>query len=264
MELVDIHSHILHDIDDGASSLDVSIELLKRSYENGVNKLVLTPHFTYHSENSVDRFIRKRERRLEQLKSEIENQGILVPELYLGAEVTMNTNLSRIDGIEKLSIAGTRYILIEMPYTPWLTWMYDCLFDLITVNKLIPVIAHIERYFLPRDNKRISDLANLDVYFQINASSVLDKKQHRNIIKLVNNNLVYFIGSDTHDLVERPPKVLEALEHLEKKVSYELSHFLNVNNNLLLQNEFIDRAEDVYIPKNNMSILDRLFNSGSL
>ena len=261
MDLIDVHSHILHNIDDGAKDLDISIELLKSAYEQGVRKLILTPHYDNHLKYTVDAFLKKRAERFSELEEEIKKRKIKVPEFYLGAEVSVMTDLSKINGIEKLAIGNTRYILLEMPYTLWYDWMFDFIFKLITQKNLIPVIAHIERYFGLINPKQIQDLSKMELYFQINAASVVDKMQFKNIKRLINNDLVYFMGSDAHDLKKRPVLMKQAADILEKKVSKEFVHFLTMNSGLMLDNNLIDRADDLYIPKKKMSFLDKLLYS---
>jgi len=258
MYLTDVHSHILQNIDDGSKDLDTSIALLESSYEQGVRKLVLTPHYDV-KKYSVNTFLAKRRNRFLELKSEIQKRGISAPELCLGAEVSVTTDLSVVEGIEKLVFENTRYILIEMPYDMWQNWMFDSIFNLMTKKNLSPVIAHIERYFDSIEHSKIIGLSKMDLYFQINAASVIDKRQFKNILRLINNNMIYFLGSDAHDLKLRPSLIRQAVDVLEKKVSKEYAHFLTVNANFMLKNKIIDRAEEIDVPKGNMSLWDKVF-----
>jgi len=261
MYLTDVHSHILHNIDDGSKNLDTSIELLESSYEQGVRKLVLTPHFDF-KKYSISVFLAKRRNRFLELKDEIAKRKIKSPKLYLGAEVSLETDISVVKGIEKLAFENTNYILVEMPYSMWQNWMYDSLFNLMTKQNLIPVMAHIERYFDSVELSRILDLAKMDLYFQVNASSIVNKSQFKNVLKFINSNLVYFLGSDAHDPELRPSLIKQAVDILEKRVSKEYVHFLTINASLMLDNKTIDRAEELEIPKDNMRLWDKIFCKG--
>ena len=258
MYLIDVHSHILHNIDDGAKNIDISIEMLTESFNQGVRKLILTPHFDDYLKCPVDTFLAKRERRFLELKNEIEKRNAEVPELYLGAEVGITSDLSEVPEIEKLTIGNTNYILLEMPYTIWNDWVFDSIFKLITVKKVIPIIAHIERYFGLINPKKIIDLSQMELYFQVNADSITDKKQLGNVLRLINNDLVYFLGSDAHSLKSRPSMMKQAAEILENKVSKEYAQYLMINSNLMLDNKFVERADDVNIPKGRLSTLNKL------
>ena len=260
MYLTDVHSHILHNIDDGSPNLDTSIELLEASFEQGVRKIVLTPHFDF-KKYSIGTFLTKRKNRFLELKDEIEKRKIKSPKLYLGAEVSLTTDISVVRDVEKLAFENTNYILIEMPYNMWQNWMYDSIFNLMTTKDLVPIMAHIERYFESVELSRILDLAKMDLYFQINASSVVNKNQFKHVLKFINNNLVYFLGSDAHDPVLRPSLLKQAIDILEKRVSKEYAHFLTVNASLMLDNKMIDRAEELEIPKGNMRLWDKIFYS---
>jgi protein-tyrosine phosphatase len=180
----------------------------------------------------------------------------------LGAEVSVTTDLSRIQGVEKLAIEGTDYILVEMPYSFWHNWMYESLFKLMTEKRLIPIIAHIERYYNAKDNSQIVNLAQLDVYFQVNASSIVHNEQFKFVMRLINNNYVYFLGSDAHNNDDRSVSMKKAVEILKRKVSGKFVQFLMVNARMMLDNKIVEKSEATYVPKYNVSLWNRLFRGG--
>ena len=263
MYLFDIHSHILPGIDDGVTTVDEAIEILKSAYDDGIRHIVLTPHY-YARERSVNRFIDKRKRQFDKLKEEISRLGIKCPKLYLGAEVNLSTDISEIENIEKLAIEGTNYILVEMPYSVWQEWMYASLFNLMSMKNLVPIIAHVERYMNAKNNERILRLSEMDVYFQINATSLLEKAYSGFVTKLICNNFVFFLGSDTHDREIRPNRLKEAVLVLEKKVSKKYVEFLMTNAHMMIDNRYIERTEAKYVSKEKLSFFSKLLNIGSI
>ena len=258
LKYTDVHSHILHRLDDGPEHIETSLKMLEEEYRQNVETVILTPHFKDAEHASIDDFLRKRNERAEELKRFAGEQGVTIPELRLGAEVALNCDLSVIDGIEKLCIEGTRYILIEMPYSAWYDWMFDSLYSLVAHCNLIPVIAHIERY--PHvDKKKLNKLSGMDVYFQINAEAVLDKKMRKNVIKMIEKDAIHLMGSDCHNQSGRAPNLADGYEYLVKKVSGEFAHYLNVNSHLLLDNEYIEKYSGNYYQVETESFFRRIF-----
>ena len=259
LKLVDVHSHILPRLDDGPEHIETSLKMLEEQYRQNVETVIVTPHFKDAENTPVDMFIQKRNRRAEELRQYAKEQGVTIPSLRLGAEVLLNCDLSEIDGIEKLTIEGTRYILIEMPYTAWYDWMFDSIYALVAHCNLIPVIAHIERY--PQvDKKKFNKLASMDVYFQINAESILDKQIRKHVLKMVEKDAIHLMGSDCHNQSERSPNLAEAYDYLTKKVSGEFAHYLNVNSHLLLDNEYIEKyASNYYQTEPEKGFFRRIF-----
>lgn len=258
LKYVDVHSHILHRMDDGPEHIETSLKMLEEEFRQNVETVILTPHFKDAEHASIDEFIRKRNERAEELTRFAQEQGAKIPALRLGAEVALNCDLSVIDGIEKLVIEGTRYILIEMPYSAWYDWMFDSLYGLVAHRNLIPVIAHIERY--PHvDKKKLNKLSGMDVYFQINAESLLDKQMRKNVQKMIGKDAIHLMGSDCHNQSGRAPNLLEGYEYLAKKVSGEFANYLNVNSHLLLDNEYIEKYASNYYQVESVGFFRRIF-----
>ena len=154
--MVDIHTHILPKMDDGASSLEESLEMCAAAAESGVKTIVATPHF--YDVEATDAFLEKREERLALLKNGLAESGQSL-EIRVGAEVAMRPELySRRDQLKRLSLGDTRYLLAEMPFSPIpMQEVFDYV-ELIFDQDLIPVIAHPERYAYFQENYDIPNL----------------------------------------------------------------------------------------------------------
>ena len=135
--MIDWHSHILPKLDDGSKNLDEALELLRILSEQGVNTVIATPHF-YANDESLERFLERRE---ESYKSLCEALPENSPKLLLGAEVCYYPGISRLDGLEKLCIEGTRLLLLEMPFEHWTEH---------TIREVRELAAQVDAY-LPRE-----------------------------------------------------------------------------------------------------------------
>ena len=122
--MIDIHSHILPGVDDGAENLEISVELLKSQYKQGITTVVATPHF-YPANNSVENFIKKRNLAFEELNNYIRNNSIKdIPEIILGAEIHFSTDICNVD-IRPLLIENTNFVLFELPYNFSGSWVVN-------------------------------------------------------------------------------------------------------------------------------------------
>lgn len=219
---IDFHSHILPQMDDGAKSTDESIELLKILAEAKVEKVVLTPHF-YRDDENIAAFLKRREASYKSLVQAINDVGedLHLPELILGTEVLFTPSLSSDPDFEKLCIENTDYILLELPFIKFHDNFYrDYIKFLNRCDKKI-ILAHIERYL--RFGNSVKDLQKLieagNVTCQLNCSSIVksgffDMKKLKAIIE---SDAVSAIGTDTHNLISRPPLYKKAELILRKK-----------------------------------------------
>lgn len=211
--MIDIHSHILPNIDDGSSSVDESIKMLKELSSQGIKTVVATPHF-YANHNTVKNFLLTREESFNQLKSSLD---FSVPKVLLGAEVKYYEGISRLEGLEKLKIENSKLLLLEMPMRKWSEYTLRELFELSSRGDLIIVLAHIERYLRFQNKETISKLVEKGIYIQSNADFFINFYTRRKAIQMLNKNLIHFIGSDCHDMIIRPPVISNAIEYICRK-----------------------------------------------
>lgn len=216
-DIIDFHSHILPEIDDGSSSAEESVQMLSKMYKQGVRLVLATPHF-YDVHTNVDTFLEKRSKSHKLLMEKINEQNICFPEIKLAAEVHFSYEILDDPQLEFLCVENSRCILIEMPYGIWYDWMYEGINKIATERNLIPVLAHLERYVnFPGGLEQIKKMLELDVYAQINADSFLKKRYNKVISQLFQMNKIHLIGSDTHDIKNRPCKIDRAREKIISK-----------------------------------------------
>lgn len=220
--MIDIHSHIVFDVDDGPQSRGESKVLLEEAYAQGVRTIVSTSHRRKGMFETPEDKIAANFREVKQLAQEI---GPDLTILY-GAEIYFSG-----DALEKLEkgliprLNGTRYALIEFSMNTPYRDIHSALSKILLLG-ITPVIAHIERYHaLENDEKRVKELINMGCYTQINSSSVLKPKlfgdAHKFMKKraayFLEKNLVHVVASDMHNLDNRPPFMKEAYDLITKK-----------------------------------------------
>lgn len=235
--LIDMHTHILPGIDDGAASVEISIAMLRESWNQGVRTVLATPHCHLKKESDIQAFIKKRDESYNRLKSALEKNHEELPEIRLGCEVRIDRDVSKFDGLEKLCIEGTNYILIEMPYQKWTQSLYDALYYM-TLRKLRPIMAHIERFYDHVDE--FDNLIDLELLYQINAESFLNSKVLGIMPYFFKNKMVQLIGSDMHNMELRPQKLLKAYQKIEAIYGFECVDYLIKNSNMILDNQYIN------------------------
>lgn len=217
--MVDLHSHVLFGIDDGAQSIEQSIEILKRAYDSGIRKMMATPHFTIGED--VEEFIEKRNRRLERLREAVRAEGIAL-ELKAGAEVYITDELFNEDKLDLLLFEGGRVMLSEFKYHSLKPEIFLGYVDEIKARGINVLVAHPERYSYLMNNARLLEaLLERGVFLQVNAISLFEDSEEGEFARfLVKNNLANVIASDIHHPSSRRLKAMKMLS--ETKGDYVL------------------------------------------
>lgn len=230
-KMVDFHSHFLPNVDDGADSLECSLEILECLNKQGVDNVVATPHF-YADRESIREFLSRRQFSHELLRKELETKGQVAPKILLGAEVALNPETPKDKDLERLCIENTNVILVELPYGNYQEWMTYAIYEIISRKKLHPVIAHFERFCTDKKMLKIYEtLLSLEISVQINADSFLDKHNFKTIKHFVKKGIIDVIGSDVHNNIGRKSNLDKAKQVIERKFGKE--YFAKLNENAL-------------------------------
>lgn len=231
--MIDFHSHVLPNVDDGSRDIQESLEMLRMSANQGIKTMVATPHF-YVEQDTVEGFLSKRKKAFDVLMQNCKEQNL--PHIECGAEVYFFNELSQLDNVESLSIASSRYILIEMPFEIWTNRTFDSLYNLIIRKRLIPIIAHIERYIpIQRDMRKIKTLMDMDVLVQINGSFINNWRTRRKALSFIKMGKVHLLGSDCHNIENRKPNLKKSFDIIEKKLGIETVATINSNGKKILE-----------------------------
>lgn len=216
MGYIDIHSHILPGVDDGAKSIEEAIELLIQEKENGVTSVLCTPHF-YPEIDAYEAHTEKCEAAFSFLCEAIRSKEL--PSIYLGHEVQYFAGISRCQTLDKLCIKGTNILLLELPFlTPLTDYMLTEVENIDRDLGITVILAHIERYIGDRRFKKIIKLINNgSIKAQINADAVINPLTKKSVQKLIKRNLISYIASDAHSPELRPVLIQKALLELKAK-----------------------------------------------
>lgn len=246
--MVDFHTHILFDIDDGAKSLEDSLQLLNLQANQGVKSVVLTPHF-YPRLNVLKEYVMKRNEHMLILENAITKLDLDI-KILKGSEVYFSNDLLDLD-LRDLVIENTDYILIEFSSKMMTNTLISQLQGIISKG-YIPILAHIERYpFFVDNSQLLVDLIEVGVLTQVNAKTFLDKQHHKWLKAAVKHNLVHLIASDTHSMDKRPPNLKKGLDEVESRFGSEFKEYLLTNARKMLDNEIIE----VYQPSKINKVL---------
>ena len=145
-----------------------------------------------------------------------------------------STRVGNITDLDKLTIGGTNYILLEMPYEKW---KYDTFDEIYNITQLgfKPIMAHLDR-FLDQEHW-FGELFGMDLLYQINSCAFIDKNTRKMVARLFEKNAIHIIGSDTHNLSDRKPDASAAYEIVSKKFGKEYVDFFEENGRNILENK---------------------------
>lgn len=229
MPIVDMHSHILPGIDDGARRMWETRELMKEAYEQGIRRIVATPHY-HRGKHYVSP-----ERIRELVLAANEEAGKIAPDLKIeeGQElVYFDGILEELASGRALTLAGTSYILVEFPVEVAYEKMYQAVRSLIQA-RYRPVLAHIERYRCLRSGGRLEELGKAGVLMQMNFTSLSGSPFHFGewnwCRKQVMAGHIHVFGTDMHRVDYRPPKIGPSLAWLKKALPQDMERLLNRN-----------------------------------
>lgn len=233
--LVEMHCHILPGIDDGAKHLETSLKMITRLQEQGVKKIVLTPHY-YSDTISLDDFLKQREKAYNRLVNALPSGS---PELIPAAEVYISDYLFNNKNLDDLKIGNSKYILIEHPFSNnFSEKTYDRLMNLYCDYGARPILAHIERYpALMSDTNKLASYIEMGCLTQVNISSFVNspRKLKKHLLRLLDEGFVYLVGTDCHNMDSRPPEFEYGLKEIEKKYGRETVEMLIANSNAITE-----------------------------
>ncbi len=219
--MTDLHTHILPGVDDGAKDPEESLKLLSLERAQGVDTVVLTPHF-YRDREKAESFLHRRaeamlvlEERLAQLSP---NEREALPKLRLGAEVAWWPNLAGCEQLPELCIEGTKNLLLELPFSPWSEQMIKRIYDLMGRTGVTPVIAHLDRYLKTQRAELIRGVLELGVPVQMSGDALLHLLTRGTPLKLLRQKQAHLIASDCHHISRRVPNLGDAMKTAEKKL----------------------------------------------
>lgn len=219
--VIDVHSHILPGIDDGARRMWETRELMKQAYEQGIRRIIVTPHY-HRGKHYIDP-----DGILELTEKVQKEADKLFPDMriYAGQElIYFNGVFEAIAAGKTVTMAGSDCLLME--FQPEVS--YEIIYQAVRQMALMrykPVLAHIERYLCLRAPGRVEELRKSGAYMQMNfgslAGGIRHVKENLWCRKMVMDGNVQFLGTDMHRVDFRPPEIGKAVEWVCRKCGEE-------------------------------------------
>ncbi len=238
--MIDIHSHIIPQADDGSKSIEETFNILKEAQDAGYTDIILTSHFIegHYELNKIDR-----QAWVAALNESIKKENINI-NLYPGAEIFVSQSMCQNlkDGTI-CTLNNSRYVLFELPMNSKTIYLNEVIFELISMD-LVPIIAHPERYaFVQKDPNILIDFIEMGVLFQGNIASIsgyYGSEAKKTIKKLLQNNMIHFLGSDNHRQNTIYADMNNIKEELKKVITLEEYKLLTeINPRKIINNEEI-------------------------
>lgn len=238
--LIDIHSHILPGVDDGADCPETSLRMLETAARDGISRIILTPHNKPARRNVPPRRIAER---MEQLQDALNQRGTAV-RLYAGSELYYREGLAEeLEAGEVLTLAASRYVLAEFPPEAEYGYIWNGVYSLQT-RGYRPILAHVERYRHVCGRKAgAEELAEMGCCLQVNAGSVTGRfgfSARQFTRRLLRQGLVSFVATDAHDTGRRAPVLSDCAAYVAGKLGEDAAQAIFHDNPMrVIEDEYI-------------------------
>ncbi len=250
--MIDLHSHIIYGIDDGAKTLEDAEAIIEIAIKNKVKAIFLTPHYILDSKYMANN--KKKKAILSELKRKYKDKI----DLYLGNEIYVNDDIHELVKKGEISPLGNKYLLIELPIYNEYPNLENYLFTLRDLGYKI-IIAHPERYYyFYQDFNKVLNFQRQGIYFQGNYMSIYNtygKMAKKLFIKILKHHCYSFMASDIHSSKQKYyQKLARAKEKIAEYTNKEYANDIFYNNAAkIITNEEIEIKF-----KEKISIFDRI------
>ena len=226
--MVDLHCHILPNVDDGSFSMDETVEILKQAANAGFDTICFTPHY---AEPQYVKDKKQNQETLAKVKEKLEHKTIAI-KLFLGNEVFLQDKMPELLECGKISsLADTQYILIELPmYQELPEEVVQKMIGSLQEKELKVVVAHPERYvYIQKSPDKLPQYFGENVIFQSNYASILGgygREAQKTIKKLIKDRKIHYFATDTHhannSIYEKMPIILKKLSKIVDEEYFEI------------------------------------------
>lgn len=238
--MIDFHSHIVYDVDDGVATIEDAIQIIKEARNVGFDKIILTPHYM---EGCYVASINEIKTKIEELEKKCKEQQIDVT-FYQASEIYITDDIAKLlqENLAS-SIHGSRYVLFELPINFEPQNLLKIIENLIAKGK-IPIIAHPERYtYMQKEPKKVVELIKQGVLFQANYGSIIGqygKEAKKTVKRLLKSNSIHFLGTDVHK-TESIYQNIDKIKHELRKIIKEeqIEELTTKNAEKVIRNEEI-------------------------
>ncbi len=226
MKIIDIHSHLLPEVDDGSPSMERSLQILQDEIREGVTDIICTPHYRldwFHTEYEKIKEV------FDAFSAETKKMSLPV-NLYLGQELHIHEDmLSHLQNGKATTLNKSKYVLLELDWQSRPENLAEIVKSYVD-NGYFPIIVHYERFTYKNINE-VKLLRDLGALFQINAYSLFAVESEQNkefAFEMLDREYVDFIASDYH--ARKQLKIAEAVELIENRYGKETTDKLFYTN----------------------------------
>lgn len=240
MNFIDIHSHVLPGIDDGAQDESEALEMLRIAANDGICQIIATPHFHYRRGHASPEQIKQAVSKMQELL----NKEKIPMKLHTGNELYYTHELlETVKAGEALTMADSDYVLLEFSPETEERRIQNAVYEFLNEG-YYPIIAHMERYLAFQKNQDFAEkISEMGAYFQINAGSLIGNAgwQIKHFARLmIKNGFIQFVATDAHDIGRRSPTLAKASDWITKKCGEsELLEYLYENPRMVIENKAI-------------------------
>jgi protein-tyrosine phosphatase len=226
--MIDLHTHILPGVDDGAPDLATALDMARMAVDDGIKVMACTPHFMpgiYDNESSDIRC------RIADFTQRLRDANIPL-EIVVGADAHMRPDfLSCLHDGKILRLNDSRYVLFEPPHNIAPKRLEDLLFNIVA-SGYVPILTHPERLnWIENQFTVFEDLTRIGVWMQVTAGSLTGRFGGRPKYwaeKMLAKGMVHILATDAHNLKSRPPLLTEAFAKAQSEVGLDEANNLTL------------------------------------
>ncbi len=241
--MIDLHSHILPGVDDGAPDIETSLAMARMAVADGIEVMACTPHFMpgLYDNESLD--IRHR---ISQLNQRLYDEGIDLS-LVEGCDAHIRPDF--VDCLRQgrlLTLHNSRYVLFEPSHSVMPRRLDELLFN-VSMAGYVPILTHPERFkWIESNYQGFVDLVQAGVWLQITAGSLTGRFGNRSQYwakRMLAEGLVSILATDAHNTKSRPPLLSEAFSVAEAEVGLdEATHLVVTRPGCILENQPVEQT----------------------
>ena len=218
---IDMHCHILPEVDDGAQSIEQTVQMLRLAYQDGIRCIIATPH--HHPKRGME-YPDRLKRQLTIVRREAQKIDEKF-RIYLGSEIFFDQDVAeRLKSGRALSMNRRKCVLLEFSPTDSFSYIQQGIQSIQMAGYQV-ILAHAERYpCLFQDLGQIQYLWEMGTQIQVNAGSIIGDsgRTAKKFVKhLLSREMIHCVGTDAHGVEHRPPKMKKAAEYVERKYGEE-------------------------------------------
>ncbi|WP_082232883.1 tyrosine-protein phosphatase [Halobacillus massiliensis] len=248
--MIDIHSHILPGVDDGAQSMEESLEMAKEAAAEGITTILATPH---HQNGEFNNYKNDILIQVSELNRKLQEQDIPLTVLP-GQETRIYGDF--IEGLKKDEIMPlnetTDYVFVEFPFEDVPRYAESLLYNL-QMEGYKPVIVHPERNHKIQENPNLMyELVKNGAFSQITAASLIGKfgNTAKKVSKqLIDANLAHLIASDAHNVKSRSFHMKKAYDMVKREYGQEMVYFFQENAQYVIENQNLASETPEHVKK---------------